>query len=516
MPQNQAVISDVHNREMLYARLKRCTNLPSPPPVGMRIVELGQDPETTFHQVAEVVGLDPALTAKILRMANSPLYARQRKTENLRQAITLFGLNGTLTLALSFSIIGATPGTKTSGLNHELFWRRSLAVASCCQILGKHLDIAAKEELFLIGLLQDIGMLALDAAIPGLYQDASELQPNHHRLQAMEREKLDTDHAEIGAWLLQQWNFPEHLQFLIKASHDPGGADLPEDRQAMARVVAAASELADFCLDTGYAERIPEAAERIRAYLDLSNETLAVILETLFNEVTEMAQLFDMNFEDPMLLESIVDQAREILMLRNLQTMQKASELEETTKSLESRTRELEEENRRDNLTGLYNRAYLDCMLEQEYISAKTHAWPLALAFIDLDHFKTINDNYGHQAGDEVLKRAARILMDNARSSDIVTRYGGEEFVILLPGTGAEGASLLCNRILQAFREARHPVEESNDIQVTASLGIAIHGEEKHFESPADLVRAADRAVYAAKLAGRDQCIFYNPDIGGV
>ena len=115
MSQSQEPLSSQIDSKVLYARLKRCTNLPSPPPVGMRIVELGQDPETTVHQVAEVVGLDPALTAKILRMANSPLYARQRKTENLRQAITLFGLNGTLTLALSFTIIGSSRSAPDSG-----------------------------------------------------------------------------------------------------------------------------------------------------------------------------------------------------------------------------------------------------------------------------------------------------------------------------------------------------------------------------------------------------------------
>ena len=226
-----------------------------------------------------------------------------------------------------------------------------------------------------------------------------------------------------------------------------------------------------------------------------------------------MASIYDIDLGDTVHLEGLQEQAREILMLRHLQTMHETKLLQAHKDSLESRTRELEERNRRDNLTKLYNRSYLDRAIKEEFEAAKLHGWPLTVVFIDLDYFKQVNDSHGHQAGDVVLKNVANILVQQARGGDVVSRYGGEEFVIILPGTGREGAALLGERVLTGLRRATHSVSESEPIVVTASIGIAIHGEQERFQCCGDLVRAADRALYAAKLSGRDRLVFYHAPV---
>jgi len=199
-------------------------------------------------------------------------------------------------------------------------------------------------------------------------------------------------------------------------------------------------------------------------------------------------------------------------MLRNLQTMQESQDLHKAAESLESRTRELEEETRRDKLTGLFNRAHFDGVIEDEFRSASSHGWPLAVLFIDIDHFKQVNDTYGHQAGDEILRGAARTLMASTRDTDVVARYGGEEFVIILPGTGKQGACVTSDRIVQAFRKTVHDIGQSESVGVTVSVGIAIQGEGAEFAAPGELVGAADGAVYGAKQQGRNRWVLYGSD----
>ncbi|MFQ5488403.1 MAG: HDOD domain-containing protein, partial [Gammaproteobacteria bacterium] len=123
----------------LTKKLQLCTELPSPAGIAIRIIELCQDPDTSLGEVASVIGHDPAISAKLMRMANSPLYARQRKIENIRQAISLFGLNGTLTLALGFSVVDSSR-QQGGCLDHNHFWRRSLACAISSQLLGARLE----------------------------------------------------------------------------------------------------------------------------------------------------------------------------------------------------------------------------------------------------------------------------------------------------------------------------------------------------------------------------------------
>jgi diguanylate cyclase (GGDEF)-like protein len=208
-----------------------------------------------------------------------------------------------------------------------------------------------------------------------------------------------------------------------------------------------------------------------------------------------------------------MDNAREMLMMMNLQTLQQADKLQETAEVLESRTRELEERSRRDGLTGLYNRAYLDQKLSHEFSMASERDWPMIVMFVDLDHFKQVNDTYGHQAGDQVLQRAARTLAQGTRDEDIVARYGGEEFVIVSPGHGEKTAHIMANRLVESFRALKHPVNEGKEINVTVSVGLAILGEDDNFSSVDEMLEAADKALYVAKKSGRDRYIFYHEDM---
>ena len=156
--------------EELRKRIESCSNLPSPPGVATKIIRLANDPDADMARIAEVLALDPAITAKILRIANSPMYARQRKTENLRQALMVVGLNATISLALSFSLLKSWQRhDDEGGLDYPLYWRRALLSATASHVLARIIGIKDGEELFLACLIQDIGLMALDRAIPDLY-----------------------------------------------------------------------------------------------------------------------------------------------------------------------------------------------------------------------------------------------------------------------------------------------------------------------------------------------------------
>lgn len=127
--------------------------------------------------------------------------------------------------------------------------------------------------------------------------------------------------------------------------------------------------------------------------------------------------------------------------------------------------------------------------------------------FMDLDHFKRINDTFGHQTGDEVLRFAARLLKKSARQTDILARYGGEEFVVLLPGVDSKPACALATRLLAAFRQQAHALQSGERMPVTVSAGIATQGEGKEYEKEPDLLAAADQALYLAKSGGRNQFV---------
>ena len=162
----------------------------------------------------------------------------------------------------------------------------------------------------------------------------------------------------------------------------------------------------------------------------------------------------------------------------------------------------------RDPLTGLYNRAFLDPHLQRAFEESAANGTPLSIAFADLDRFKAINDPHGHPAGDQVLIAVANILKANVRQADVVARYGGEEFILVFPNTGFLLVNAICERIIRSIESTRHDID-GHHLPVTISMGLATHNDRRRFESTAELVSAADKALYSAKLQGRNRSIAF-------
>jgi diguanylate cyclase (GGDEF)-like protein/PAS domain S-box-containing protein len=167
----------------------------------------------------------------------------------------------------------------------------------------------------------------------------------------------------------------------------------------------------------------------------------------------------------------------------------------------------LREQAIRDPLTDLFNRRYLEETLDRELSRAAREEYPICIIMIDLDHFKRINDTYGHEAGDVVLKAIADVLAEQSRRGDFACRYGGEEFVIVMPNVGLETAYERAESLRQSLTLLRVPYEYYS-LSVTISMGIACFPE--NGQTREVILRAADQAMYAAKDAGRDHILSYN------
>ncbi len=171
------------------------------------------------------------------------------------------------------------------------------------------------------------------------------------------------------------------------------------------------------------------------------------------------------------------------------------------------RTATLQHENITDHLIGINNRRYLDRRIEEEVSRARRYTLPLSMLLLDIDHFKAVNDNYGHLAGDLVLSKLGKLLLKRVRDTDLLARYGGEEIAILAPQTSTSAAVDLAERLRQAVEAATlvgaDEYDKGQAIAITVSIGVA--GLDQDVSDHNILVDRADKALYEAKHSGRNK-----------
>ena len=486
----------------LRERLERCSSLPTLPAVAIRILELCQKDNLDLVEIAAMISNDPSLAAKLIKTANSPIFAVRREVTTISYAISLLGINAIRTLVLSFSLSKTCQTGNTPGLKD--YWQRSVLSALAAREVCQGDQIGSRDEAFLCGLLQDIGMLALARVATVEYPKLlAEANRDHDKLIQLERAALGADHAEVGAWLLDRWRAPRLLAEIVAASHEAGRIDSDEELSFLAKAVAISGRFAD--LWAGNREVAPALLSRELAGLwpDGGLDSAAVSAR-LIEHAPQLAPLFEVKL-DASEMASVLEEAQEVMLSLSVRASQELNDIHDALQRLESRTATLLVEAQRDPLTGVANRGYINTYLEEVFRAAVELSRHIGVIFADVDHFKLVNDTYGHSAGDTVLQSVAQRITQGLRGGDFVGRYGGEEFVIIIRANDDAELLTVAERLRQTIAGAPHSIGNGRSIPVTISLGCTLLDKLRHLTSRA-LIEEADTALYAAKRGGRNRC----------
>lgn len=476
----------------LGARIRSATNLPSPPAVAARLIEIAEDPDLSLTKVVDILRVDPALTAKLLRLANSPLYARRRHIDTLQQAVTLLGLDAVLTAALSLTLLSDSDSSRSSSSVFRSQWSRSVHAAVAAQALAGRSRIVSPPDAFLGALVQDIGILVIARLEPTAYAAADGV--GHGGLIELEQSAIGVDHSTAGAELLASWNLPTPIVEAVRNSHGDVSPDRPLDS-----IVALSGLIADAL--AGDSEAMSRVRERA-AVVGIDTEVLNRTLDDIGEALPQLASLLQATVPPS---DRLAEMAAEMIMERMISAQVATDELRRQYHDAESTAAQLEGEHRLDALTGQLNRRSLDAALDEHVERWRRFGWPFGVLFVDVDHFKQVNDTHGHRAGDAALTTVAERIASHLRHGDLVGRYGGDEFVVVLPSVSEQQAAVVAERLVTAMRE--HPVDLGQGVHITQTISVGVASTDR-FDEPVDtgaFVDLADRALYAAKRAGRDR-----------
>jgi len=469
--------------------LKDDIRLPSPPSIAIRILEAVKKDDNSFDELAQIISSDPSLAAKTLKVVNTSSYAISQKVSSLEKALAVLGLNAMKNIALSFVIAKEFKSDSEGGFDFDFFWKRSITAAVAADLTAKLIENKNDDADYL--------------------EVLNERKTGEFSVEDTEKKILGFDHQELGSEILKEWGLSESIYMPIRYHHK--NTVFPSEYEPSVNTLY----LSDKISSIYHGSRSSEKLETIKSILGTKYEKTEEDVENLIDLVAkrsiEILSVFEIDPADMKPYSEILQDANEELRKLNLSNEQLLIKFKEAKDRAETLAKQMKIANEklrtmalRDGLTGLFNHRYFQETFNHEFGRAVRYQRPFSLFMLDLDHFKKINDSYGHRVGDIVLQEISALILSTVRTNDVVARYGGEEFAIIAPETDLKGAAVLAERIRKSV-EQMEILTDSATVKATISIGVATYLPDKKTATKAEILDAADASLYESKRNGRNK-----------
>lgn len=622
-----------------FEQLKASGDLPSPKGPALAVIRLSLDEKASMTELVRAVRPDPAFVGRLIKVANSAHFNPRRPVVSIQDALSIIGLPAARSLALAFSLISNYRSGKCRSFDYQRFWSHSLACAVALQALAQRTRSTSPEEAFSVGLLAQVGELAMATLFPDDYARVLDQIKSDRKEELLELEQRQfvMTHSELAVAMLTDWGLPQLLIEPIAHYDAPDKAPFPESsrRHTLLWSFVMAKRIADVCLaadsdrrgmiaglcilgarlsiDTNelmtlcnhvvaewedwgsllnlqtqavppFEELIgradskgsPEMARMaatypLRVLVVDDDPTIRVVLRSLLekagHEVMEasggrqglevaldaipqlmivdwlmpemdgleltrtlrqtklgraiyvivltsledddkLVEAFEAGVDDfmskplrPRVLTARLRAGQRVILLQD-ELERDREEIRRFAAELAVTNRKLQEAAMTDFLTGFPNRRHAMERLEQEWAASMRSKRALACMVVDLDEFKRINDTYGHDVGDRVLKQTALAIKQGVRSHDVVARTGGDEFLIICPDTSLAAATTCAERVRCSVMAMTVKID-SAELRPSISIGVAVGN--ATMATAESLIKCADQGLYVAKAEGRNR-----------
>jgi diguanylate cyclase (GGDEF)-like protein len=428
---------------------------------------------------------------------NSALFGLRTRVDTIEQAIPILGLTLLRTIILSFHLSRHKTPQKSNPVFQRL-WRSSLSQAVFAELIAEKIIGPDPPSCFLAGMLQDIGALAMLSEAPDEYIEFVLDRATFPKVVAAERNHFGFSHIDVSLEIVNQWGMSEDFAEAIRHHHDQIAA--PQNGRSLKSILQAAN-LGTIVLLTKQSATVSlnDSLKRWTRFLDehfgFNRAKAEEIISEVNDRVAEYSILFNFNVGESVEADNVVDAAKDLL-----QEFALTSQLKQVEQRNKKRSKSVEDDELyRDSLTGLYNRRFINERLSHRIVQHVNKCKPVAVLFLDVDKFKSINDNYGHSAGDKAIKHVASWLTRSTRGNDLAIRLGGDEFLVVLDVADEKTFESVANRIAQI-----PPMEHSSGkIDVSLSIGATYYQPLRGDFADANwLIDQSDQSMYRAKRSG--------------
>ncbi|MFQ5696692.1 MAG: HDOD domain-containing protein [Myxococcota bacterium] len=459
----------------LERKLLGSPSLPTLPVVAQRILELLQDSDVDLSRVASVLSCDSSLTARVLRMINSPLYGLARPVVSLREAVLYLGINAVRSVALSFSFISTfPPGSEGQAL--EDLWRTSLMNALAARRLAGEVGGWDAEEAFLAGLIADCGAMLLLKQLPEYGALVQRFCQGEADLLDLERASVDTDHMRVASLLLEHWNFPEPLRLVLATHHDPSPLPPGSSEELQARILTGAWLCARTLSVPGFSGEAASLPQHLSILLGLSIAPARAIISELPDELREVAGFFQIPVAQQRSWHELLGEANEELSRLAIDAERSA---EDTAAAAEAELADLSD--LRTQLTDrlahdpnapLLSRPSFERVLEAYHGQARRSRHSLGLMLIELEDLKSIEARFGPAAVDGAMAQAAERVLRQMRSGDWLGRFGVAQIAVLVSRCPSGALRRAAERVRQSLEQSPLELAEGS-FRCSATIGLA-------------------------------------------